>query len=119
MKLFHPLHLTPDLIQSLAIDLSSMSKGLYPAPHRLGSSVLIEDWEIDYFWAPILKGKLISPENCLLGADISSFIWAFDENASWARTTAAIFRLGVPRPPKRGRAGRAFRGLLSASGDDS
>jgi hypothetical protein len=119
MKLFHPLHLTPDSVQLLASDLSSMCRGFYPAPHQLESSVRIEDWEIAYFWAPVLKGKLIGREDHELAEDISSYIWALDKDASWARTTDAIYRLGTPKAPQRGRVGHAFRSLLEGSDDGS
>lgn len=117
MKLFHPIHLTPNSIRSLAIDLASIREGSYPAPNRLGSGLPIEEWEIDYFWAPILRGKTGALEGHELGEDISSYIWAADENAGWARTTTEFYRLGTPKTFRRGRAGRAFRDLLIPSGD--
>ncbi|MBY0255810.1 MAG: hypothetical protein K2X54_31235 [Methylobacterium organophilum] len=119
MKLFHPLHLTPDLVHSLASDLSSMRKGFYPAHHQLESGVLIEDWEISYFRASVLKGKLIDRENHELCNDISSYIWAFDKDDRWARTTGAIYRLGTPKVHQRVRAGQAFRALLEGGGEYS
>lgn len=119
MKLFHPFHLTPDSVRSLASDLSSMCNRSYPAPHQLESSVPIEDWEIAYFWAPILKGKIIDRERHELGEDISNYIWALDKDARWVRTTDTIYRLGAPKESQRVRAGQAFKALLERSGNGS